>query len=292
MSKEIKHFYEFGPFRIDTVNRQLERDGEVMPLKAKAVETLLILIRHSGDVVEKEKLMEWLWADSFVEDSNLTQNIYMLRKALGDSQYIETIPRRGYRFTGRVKDWSDAADSTDELILVKKKTSLSISYEAEDETTDQEVAISKPSLLIASRRKGYWLAGTFAVGAIAIAGLLFVMLRPAKIPFENARLAKLTTTGNAWKCAISPDGKYLAFVANEPKQQSLWLRQVATGKDFAAHACGPDAVLRIDVFARWKLPLLHQPRDKSSGRALPRGDIRRRADEACRRRRFAGNTVV
>src|SRR5439155_20442340 len=127
------HFYEFGPFRIDTINRRLERDGEIVPLKAKAVETLLILIRNRGDVVEKEKLMEWLWADSFVEDSNLTQNIYMLRKVLGDGQYIETIPRRGYRFTGRVKDWSDAADSTDELILVKKKTSLSISYEAEDE---------------------------------------------------------------------------------------------------------------------------------------------------------------
>ncbi|HEX3229350.1 MAG TPA: transcriptional regulator, partial [Pyrinomonadaceae bacterium] len=95
MSKENRHFYEFGSFRIDTANRQLMRDGEVVPLKAKAVDTLLFLIDNRGDVVEKDELMKTLWPDSFVEESNLTQNIYTLRKALGDGDYIETIPRRG-----------------------------------------------------------------------------------------------------------------------------------------------------------------------------------------------------
>src|SRR5690349_10002512 len=103
MSSETKRTYEFGPFRIDTVNRLLLRDGEPVPLKAKAVETLLVLIESNGQVLEKDDLMKALWPDSFVEESNLTQNIYMLRKALGENAYIETVPRRGYRFTVRVK---------------------------------------------------------------------------------------------------------------------------------------------------------------------------------------------
>src|SRR5205809_995115 len=105
MPKQTKQFYEFGDFQIDTVNRRLLRQGEVVPLKAKAVETLLILIEHRGDVVEKDFLMEQLWSDSFVEEANLTQNIYTLRKALDGSDFIETIPRRGYRFTGDVRAW-------------------------------------------------------------------------------------------------------------------------------------------------------------------------------------------
>src|ERR1700730_5223754 len=109
MSKENKHSYEFGPFRIDTLNRQLRRDGELVPLKAKAVDTLLLLIQHRGDVVEKDDLMELLWPESFVEEANLTQNVYTLRKALGEGSYIETIPRRGYRFVGEVKEWDDPA---------------------------------------------------------------------------------------------------------------------------------------------------------------------------------------
>ena len=103
MSKENRHFYEFGPFRIDTLNRRLLRDQQVVPLKAKAVETLLLLIQKRGDVIEKDELMQRLWPDSFVEESNLTQNIYTLRKALG-GDYIETIPRRGYRFVAEVKE--------------------------------------------------------------------------------------------------------------------------------------------------------------------------------------------
>lgn len=128
MSKETRCFYEFGPFRIDTLNRQLRREGNVVPLKAKAIDTLLLLIRHRGDVVEKDDLMKSLWPDSFVEDANLTQNIYTLRKALGDTTYIETIPRRGYRFHAEVKEWQD---SPPDLMVIQERTRTSVAYEEE-----------------------------------------------------------------------------------------------------------------------------------------------------------------
>jgi len=106
MTKDVRHFYEFGPFRVDVVNRLLLRDGEPLPVTPKAVETLLALIDKSGEVLSREDLMQSVWPDSAVEDGSLTQNIYLLRKYLGKApngvSYIDTIPRRGYRFVGQV----------------------------------------------------------------------------------------------------------------------------------------------------------------------------------------------
>ena len=84
MAKDSKHFYEFGPFRLDAVERQLRRDGEVLPLTPKAFEVLLLLVRNSQHVLKKEEVLAEVWKDSFVEEKNLTDNISILRKALGD----------------------------------------------------------------------------------------------------------------------------------------------------------------------------------------------------------------
>lgn len=112
MVRQIRRFYEFGGFSLDAANRLLLRDGKVVPLKPKVVETLLVLVERRGEVLEKESLIKALWPDTFVEESNLTQNIYVLRKALGESPgapaFIETIPRRGYRFIAEVRERSDA----------------------------------------------------------------------------------------------------------------------------------------------------------------------------------------
>src|SRR5579885_544269 len=107
MSKRLHHFYEFGPFRLDLNEYLLLQDDEPVPLPPKVFETLMILVERSGRVVSKEEMIETLWPDRYVEESNLTQNIFMLRKALGEgqkSQYIETVPKRGYRFVAPVKE--------------------------------------------------------------------------------------------------------------------------------------------------------------------------------------------
>lgn len=98
----INHCYRFGEFTLDAHQRVLLREGKPLPLAPKVVETLLTLVQNSGRILEKHELMARLWPDTFVEESNLTYTIVQLRKTLGDDarhpRYIETIPKRGYRF--------------------------------------------------------------------------------------------------------------------------------------------------------------------------------------------------
>ncbi len=98
--------YEFGPFVLDTFQHTLLKDGKPVSLTPKTYDTLLLLVRNSGRMVPKEELMKFLWPDSFVEESNLTQQVSMIRRALGESpsdpRYIVTVPSRGYRFIAEV----------------------------------------------------------------------------------------------------------------------------------------------------------------------------------------------
>jgi TolB-like protein/Flp pilus assembly protein TadD len=105
MKQQDKHFYEFGPFRIEQSERLLRRGTEVVSLPPKAVELLLALIERPGEAVDKDELLTLVWPGTFVEEGSLTQNVSLLRKVLGDrptSPYIATIPRRGYRFVAPV----------------------------------------------------------------------------------------------------------------------------------------------------------------------------------------------
>src|SRR5713226_730669 len=112
MTNGQKHLYEFGQFRVDSGERVLLRSGEVVPLPPRVFDTLLLLVRNSGRALEKDVLMKELWPDTFVEEVNLAQHISLLRKALGESptqpQFIETIPRRGYRFLANVSEIVEA----------------------------------------------------------------------------------------------------------------------------------------------------------------------------------------
>jgi DNA-binding winged helix-turn-helix (wHTH) protein/Flp pilus assembly protein TadD len=105
MKTAAKHFFEFGAFRLDASERLLLRQGESVSLTPKAFDMLVTLVENSGHLVEKSELMRKLWPDSFVEEGSLAQNVSLLRKALGESEsqkFIETVPRRGYRFVAAV----------------------------------------------------------------------------------------------------------------------------------------------------------------------------------------------
>src|ERR1041384_1363144 len=113
MNRKISPRYEFGPFCLDKAEQVLTCDGVPVSLMPKTFEVLLALVENNGHVVSKDELMRAVWPDTHVEEANLTQNIFVLRKALGEGRagrrYIETIPRRGYRFIADVREVKDEA---------------------------------------------------------------------------------------------------------------------------------------------------------------------------------------
>ena len=108
MQLKKEGFYEYGSFRLDPVEHRLTRNGIAVPLAPKAFELLLFLVQNQGRLLSKEQIMETLWPGSFVEEANLTVSISVLRKVLGEKEgnlrYIETIPKKGYRFIASVRE--------------------------------------------------------------------------------------------------------------------------------------------------------------------------------------------
>ena len=106
MDDPVNHLYEFGPFRLDAQRHLLLRGGDAIPLAPKVFETLLALVRGGGRLLKKGELMEAVWPDTFVEEGNLAQHVFTLRKALGEGKgehrYIVTVPGEGYRFVAPV----------------------------------------------------------------------------------------------------------------------------------------------------------------------------------------------
>jgi DNA-binding winged helix-turn-helix (wHTH) protein/TolB-like protein/TPR repeat protein len=136
MGKPDKHFYEFDCFCVDARKRRLLRSGEVVPLVPKAFDTLLALVASGGRVMEKDELMQAVWAGTVVEESALARNIYLLRKALGESpddhRYIVTVPGRGYRFVAEV---IESPDEPPELIVATRTRTRVVTEEESDAAT-------------------------------------------------------------------------------------------------------------------------------------------------------------
>ncbi|HEX8773911.1 MAG TPA: winged helix-turn-helix domain-containing protein [Pyrinomonadaceae bacterium] len=125
------HLYEFGEFRLDAAERCLLRAGEPVALTPKAFDTLLLLVSRSGHIVEKDELLKEVWPDAFVEEATVAQNIFTLRKALGQGQsgnrFIETVPKRGYRFVASVREVREG----DAVLVLEKRTRTEIVTEEE-----------------------------------------------------------------------------------------------------------------------------------------------------------------
>lgn len=105
---KTNHSYGFGPYRLDAEERVLLRDGQPVTLPPKDLETLFVLVENAGHIVEKEELLQKVWPGLFIEEGNLARHVFNLRQVLGDTTegrpYIETVPRRGYRFAAEVQE--------------------------------------------------------------------------------------------------------------------------------------------------------------------------------------------
>jgi TolB-like protein/DNA-binding winged helix-turn-helix (wHTH) protein/Tfp pilus assembly protein PilF len=223
MSTRPQHLYEFGPYRLDTAEQLLLRDGEPVPLTPKSFETLLALVERSGHLVEKDELMKVVWSDAFVEESNLTNNVYALRKLLGPGEngrsYIETVPKRGYRFTAPVKDLSAEA-----LVVEKRTVTRVVTEEAVADSqgqsmigTGQALAVAHVPPHAALRSKWPWLLGGFLAFALGIGGFYIYRSRTTTPPSQIQSIAVLpfkNESGNA-------DVEYLSDGVTESLINSL-----------------------------------------------------------------------
>ncbi|HKQ99493.1 MAG TPA: alpha/beta fold hydrolase [Pyrinomonadaceae bacterium] len=135
MSEQPTRLYGFGPFRLDTADRTLLCGSDLVQLTPKVFDTLLVLVENTGRTLGKNELMEKVWPDSFVEENNLAQNISILRKALGEGaeglKYIETVPKRGYRFVADVRELHDERESA--RLIVRERTRATVVIEEDDE---------------------------------------------------------------------------------------------------------------------------------------------------------------
>jgi pimeloyl-ACP methyl ester carboxylesterase/DNA-binding winged helix-turn-helix (wHTH) protein len=143
-NRQDKRFYMFGVFKIDVTERVLFGEDGAVSLTPKVFDTLLLLVENNNHVLAKQELIEKIWPDSFVEDNNLAQNVSILRKALGQSpggqDYIQTVPKRGYRFVADVReDWKE-----DPALLVRERTRSRIVVEEE---IDDPLAHEAPATL-------------------------------------------------------------------------------------------------------------------------------------------------
>ena len=259
MSQFSNQLYEFGEFRLDAKERLLWRREEALILPPKVFDTLLLLLEKDGRVVSKSELMETVWAESFVEESNLSQNIYTLRRTLGvdeqGGQFIETVPRRGYRFAVPVKILNRVAQET---LAQTGETFLNpVTTEKNAESLERERAtapqletsavfpITAPSLpddalpekIPAPRTLRYGLVIGLGILILAALGLGIYKISTrngerdvTKIaPIEQLRFQRLTDTGDVNFASLSPNGELLAIVRQEAQGESVWVKQIATG---------------------------------------------------------------
>jgi DNA-binding winged helix-turn-helix (wHTH) protein/TolB-like protein/Tfp pilus assembly protein PilF len=182
--------YHFGPFVLDTAQHVLLKEGKPVSLTPKTYDTLLVLVRNGGRMLSKEELMNALWPDSFVEEANLTQQVSMVRKALGESpsdpHYIVTVASRGYRFAAEVRQTevqqSDARPT--EIQLAEKEKSGSVPFDAQAESVTLRAesmapAYPPPNISQADKNKNgntlYGIViGTAAIILLALATLTMV----------------------------------------------------------------------------------------------------------------------
>ena len=215
MSSQSSELYAFGPYRLDVARRALTRDKQPVALPPKAFDLLLLMVRSPGRAFSKQELMSSLWPDTFVEEANLSFQISTLRKALGDgaAQWIETVPRHGYRFSGDIV----------------------VNPSADPVSAASEPITLGPSIATSVWRRLRW--GPILLIFCLIAALAVYLSRSRQAPDRQASRAPVIATpltaypGFEVTPSLSPDGSQVAFAWNGPNQANtdIYVKLVGPG---------------------------------------------------------------
>jgi len=230
--------YEFGPFQLDAVERVLQRAGQRVPITPKALDVLLVLVKCKGHLVQKEELLRDVWPGTFVEPNNLAFNISLLRKALGEDgaapAYIETVPKRGYRFIANV---TELPPSNGDLKAIIPAEAIAAGVTASKQSRVSRIPVIAAALVLIAALvigSGIWMRGRLR----------------APTPELNVRQLTTNTDDNPIEHAVvSPDGKYFA----SGDRAGIQVQLIDTGE---AHLLPrPQSILSGDVWfpAAWSV---------------------------------------
>src|SRR5688572_24556529 len=203
--------FEFGPFRLDCAEHALSRDGRRLPLTPKVYDVLQLLVENAGYLVEKERLLQEVWPNTFVEEGALNRSISVLRKTLGETEadkYVETVPKRGYRFVATV------------------------------------TAIGDGSAVPTRIDTGWRPAALLAALMLVALGVFLLRLSGGPAPAAAAVHRQVTTSGNDSAATLSSDGGHLAYVSAAGSERRLMVQQVEDGQPVSIFAAPELGYLR------------------------------------------------
>ena len=231
----------FGRFELDATSGELRKSGILLKLQPQPFRVLLLLIERAGQVVTREEIQRCLWTDStFVDfDHGINFSINSIRRALADTaekpRYIETLPKRGYRFIGVLEQSSilkRSATPEDDLHAYKQSTEEVVVYPGRLGSNSVEYP-SRPARRGKSPR---WILAILVGAAVIVSacvalGIHFWRPHQETLNLEEMHIARLTDSSNAEAVAISPNGQYVVYVLRDGEQRSLNVQQAATGSE-------------------------------------------------------------
>ena len=209
MDNRFNYLYEFDSYRLDPRERAFYKGSKLVPLAPKVFDTLCLLVERSGETVLKEELLDTIWKDAFVEENNLSQNISALRKVFGkEHKFIETVPRKGYRFVKQVK--RIPADNAQP-----------------PKTDDTSIRAVDPSPVTSSWKRNRVVLGSIVgmilVTVIGVSAFRFLGVgkgSESKAPLASFDYRELTDVRLVISSAISPDGDFIAYVKRDDDRRS------------------------------------------------------------------------
>ena len=222
----------FGPYALDARSGELRKFGVRVKMGEQPFQILLMLLENPGEMVSREQLRAKLWVDdTFVDfDHGLNSAVQRLRDCLSDTAemplWIETIPRRGYRFIGRA-EWSSGAPTP---FPRNGETAVGVVRPGEfrrEHSTQQADTHERTS----GSRWVYFAVAALILVPILVAGIRMFLNHEAVAPFAHFSASKLTNSGNVSETAISADGRYVLTVVHDKARVSLWLLNVRTGSN-------------------------------------------------------------
>jgi eukaryotic-like serine/threonine-protein kinase len=242
-SSKLGSDVRFGQFELDLCEGRLRKKGLPVRLENQPFQILAALLKHSGEVVSREELCASLWPDGTYVDfeEGLNTAIKKLRYALGDSAenptFIETVPRRGYRFIAPVTSGSDERAAVPEAPLLPERMHDRPADGGENRPAATAGGVTESSPRVPTARRRWGSTATVVLTLIVVAGFTGYGLRQwtsrivPSANFERLRFTKLTSSGKAEDAAISPDGNYIVYSRRDRKGSGLWLRQISSGSD-------------------------------------------------------------